>query len=200
MKKVVKKAIINLNDRLEIAKKAVEATNKTAKNEGREECPLVRSVYETVISESLVMIKIPSENAPYLKTVPQNSMFAVADEKVSSLKTVVVPRHYRHGDFVERRADGSLRPTAVRHFYVSESSLGKTIPAIVEIKKKVDLVSKEETILIDIFEFKVEENLEVKNVLRLGTPATGAPGEILIPGQKNRCIKIEEARPVLISC
>jgi len=200
MKTLVKKAAINIIDRIETAQKAVKTVNQEAEKNGEEEKVFVRSIYTTLSQHQPVMIKVPNENAPYFKVVPGNSMFAIADEKVSALKPVEVPRHYRHGDFVERRADGSLRPSVVRHFYISPDSIGRTIPAIVEVKRKVDLATKEETIMIDIFEFKIEKNLEVKNVLRLGSPATGAPGEILIPGQKNRCIKIEEARPVLISC
>jgi hypothetical protein len=200
MKNFVKKSDSDLKEKIAVAQKAVQTVNKEAERNGEEEKVFVRSIYTTLSQHQPVMIKVPSENAPYLKIVPGNSIFSVANEKVSALRPVEVPRHYRHGDFVERREDGSLRPTAIRHFYISKNSLGKTIPAIVEIKKKYDVVTGEETIMVDIFEFKIEKNLEVKNILRLGAPTTGAPGEILIPGQKDRCIKIEEARPVFITC
>lgn len=200
MKKFEKKGTFDLNKRIEAAEKAVETLNKEGERNGEEEKIFVRATYTTLSLHPLVMINVPGKNATHMNFCHSNCIVTIADKEVSKLKTVDVPSHYIHGDCMKRNQDGSSKPKVVRHFYVSPDSIGRRIPAIVEIKKKVDVATEEETILIDIFEFKIKENLEVKHELRLNVDATGAPGEILIPGMAGRCIKIQETMPIRITC
>lgn len=193
MKTLKKKSQILAEERIELAQKAVKAENEKREREGRDEAILVNSYYESHAKAGLVRLRVPDENAPYLKYVGKNEIFVFADDQLEKLVNLEIPAHYRHGDHPERRADGSLRPTVVRNFYVEKSFLGKEMVAVVNINKKVDITTREEMIIIDVFpEEKTQDLKEALVNLKLGAPLKGFPQEVLIPGKKDLCVRLEE--------
>lgn len=193
MKTLKKKSQILAEERIELAQKAVKAENEKREKEGRDEVVLVNSYYENQAKAGLVRLRVPDENAPYLKYVGKNEIFVFADNQLEKLVNLEIPAHYRHGDHPERRSDGSLRPTIVRNFYIEKGFLGKEMVAIVNINKKIDIATKEEMIIIDIFpENKTQDLKEALLSLKLGAPLKGFPQEVLIPGKKDLCVRLEE--------
>lgn len=193
MKTLKTKSQILAEKRIELARKSIEAENKKREQEGKNEAVLVNSYYENQLNARMVRLRIPDENAPYLKFVGKNEIFVFADEKLEKLLNLEIPAHYRHGDHPERRPDGSLRPTVVRNFYIEKSNLGKEMVGAVVINKKFDIATGEEMVIIDIFPETFTQDLKKANLnLKLGTPQKGLPGEILIPGKQNLCVRLEE--------
>lgn len=193
MKTLKKKSQIIAEERIELAQKAVKNENEKREKEGRDEVVLVNSYYESQTKAGLVKLRVPDESAPYLKYVGKNEIFVFADDQLQKLVNLEIPAHYRHGDHPERRADGSLRPTVVRNFYIEKSFLGKEMVAVVNINKKVDIATREEMIIIDIFpEKKTQDLKEALLNLKLGAPLKGFPQEVLIPGKKDLCVRLEE--------
>lgn len=96
-----------------------------------------------------VTVRVPSLEAKYMVFCPKHKI-GVPDEKLSQANIAEIPEHYRHGDIMRRLPDGSTKPSVVRHFFVPEEMCGRTITAAIEIQKKVNLINKEETLIINI--------------------------------------------------
>lgn len=139
-----------------------------------------------------VTVRIPSLEAKYMVFCPKHKI-GVPDEKLSQANIAEIPEHYRHGDIMRRLSDGSTKPSVVRHFFVPGEMCGKTITAAIEIQKKVNLINKEETLIINIHRSEKTPTRE----LRLGV--CRIPGkekeEISIPGS-SLVVAVRKIEPV----
>ncbi|MFZ4631943.1 MAG: hypothetical protein ACOYL8_01895 [Patescibacteria group bacterium] len=153
----------------------------------------ISSVFKEIMTAELVRVSIPRKDAKYLKLIPEHKIVVFIDESLSKLTMTDLDSHYVHGDFPVRMPDNKLRPSVIRHFLVTESAFGNEIVAKVIIKEKVCLLSGEKTIIIDIEETG-EKLHEAKNILRLGTTATGSKNEVTIP-ETEKVIRFDEIKP-----
>ena len=169
----------------EVLEKIQKATELAKENERT----FVPSIFKTLIEQNSVRLSVPPASAKYLKRVPDHKIIVFDNESLSSLQLFDVDGHYVHGDFTKRQADGSVKPTVIRHFWVKNESAGKDITANVVVKEKTCLFTGQKTIIIDITE--APETSVATHVLRLGTTPIGADNEFMIPVE-NKCVRFDK--------
>ena len=142
----------------------------------------VPATYTSIGWDEKVKVRVPGVEAKYMCFVPEHTIGA-ANEKLTASKLLKIPAHYRHGDMTRRLSDGSVKPAVMRHFFVTADDCGKEMIATIEFQKKVNLISNEEMLIINIH--KSSEEVGTRE-LRLGAPT--CPGkekeEIPIPGSQ----------------
>lgn len=148
----------------------------------------VPSSYETIGGANAVIegvrVRVPSVEAKYMVFVPYHEI-AVAGEKNEILK-IEIAEHYVHGDFTRRLSDGKIKPSVIRHFFVPRKECGKDIIAKIQVQKKVNFISSEETLIINIYP---SELTEANRELKLGTMS--------IPGKEKEEIPIPDSELII---
>jgi len=131
-------------------------------------------VYKPLVKENCVLVKIPERDAKYMRVVSKHTVL-MPQENLKEAIILEVSSHYLHGDFPHRLPDGCIKPSVMRHFFVSADDCGKRLVCTVDLQTKTDLLSGEEVIIVNVFP---EKNKDPKKVLCLGISS----GQVKIPG------------------
>ncbi len=159
-----------------------EEENKSKKEAGIEvspedekeiKIPFSHSFSQDLISVKKVKIKLPAPGAQFLNPIEGHQIFAFEDENLDGLKHIEILPHYANGDSTARCANGSIRPTVVRHFFVGPDLFGSFIIANVTVTKKTEILSGRQMLNINIHPIKKAGRVAVlkNNYLRNGEPA-----------------------------
>ncbi len=158
----------------------------------------VASTFKYLFGVELVKIKVPSAEARHMRLIDEHELLVFEGTALNNLVMIKIATHYAHGDFPIRNAEGKLRPSVIRHFYVDPLFLGEDIVASVEVKEKKDLLTGERTIVIDIVQIIADGRVTVEHALCLGSvDSLGIKEEVKIPGNE-KYIRIEKTNPVQI--
>ncbi|MFA5130806.1 MAG: hypothetical protein WC467_00080 [Patescibacteria group bacterium] len=163
-------------DIIEVAEEAAEnwakEINRKRKEEGKPEIaiPFSRSYSEELISQENVKISLPSSGAKFLSPISGHQIIAFQSESLDGLTHLEIPAHYQNGDMTTRNANGSLRPTVARHFFIGPEYFGSFIIAKVTITKKTEILSGRQMLNINIDPVRKSGKVAVlrNNYLRKG--------------------------------
>jgi hypothetical protein len=176
-------------ERIALAREAATKMDRT----------FVAATFKTLTKYEGVKISIPGPTATHLKKVDAHKLLVFEGTALKNVMMIDISEHYVHGDLPVRDAEGKVKPSVVRHFYILPGYLGQEIAASVEVKEKTSLLTGEKMIIIDIVQIHASGfPVEVDAVLRLGAPSTGTAGEISIPGT-DKCVRIEKITAVKIA-
>lgn len=149
------------------------------------------SIFLTVQTHKGVLIKVPVEqknrDLPGLKNVVEHVFNTFYSPRLNSVKEHTIPSHFNIGDFPYYTKEGKMRPRVARHFFAHKDALGKKIVADVIVKRKIDLVTGIELVVIDIIQ---TPGVTPKMKMSLEAEPQGKENETIIP-ETGKCIRFE---------
>lgn len=172
----------------EIAARIAAASDACRDRKGGSIC-FCRSIFVETKNYGNVLVSIPTEP----KSV-KSHLLGVFDSlnlnKLNKLEILEIPNHFTTGDFL-RYENGKAKPVVVRHLLVPEELLGKKIVAAVSVQRKVDLITGEEMVILNITQ---TPGAKPERKMILGAKPLGKGDEMMIPDYE-KCIRFENLVP-----